>query len=108
MPQVKLAKPQGKASTKITIALPDELLLWADVMATVRRLERNDVIRDAISRGLLLMQAENLRLTTADQRGAEDYSEKVGGVEGFKERIVESMRADEAELVRRHRELKDK
>lgn len=110
MPAVKTksgAKSQAKPSTKITISLPNEMLEWCDVMATVRRLERNDIIRQTIALGLILMQAENMRLAghgqEADEwfaaRGAgpeemEEYNRRVGGREGFVEKIGASMQAD--------------
>jgi hypothetical protein len=95
MPQVKSAgKAQAKPSTKITIALPDAMLEWAEQLASVRHLERNDVLRMALANGLLLMQAEGIRLTEEEKRGGEEYSAQVGGIEGFEQKIRASMQAD--------------
>jgi hypothetical protein len=67
-------------------------------MAAVRRLERNDVLRMALGNGLMLMQAESIRLTQQGSRVAEEYSQEVGGIEGFKQEVLDSIVADAAKL----------
>jgi hypothetical protein len=104
-PVKTVGKAQSKASSRITIAFPDELLEWADLMAASRRLERNDVIRSALAVGLLVMQAETIELTERGRRladaQADAYSERVGGVEGFKKKVHAAIDRDAAEVVSR-------
>lgn len=118
MPAVKTksgARSQAKPSMKITISLPVELLEWCDAMATVRRIERNDVIRQTIALGLIGMQAENMRLSGRSDEvdawaasqgfGPEEmqrYHDHVGGVDGFFEKI-RAGRAADAEKATRQR-----
>ncbi len=103
MRQAKQIKSAGRSvekgsTSKITISLPDGMLQWAEVMAAVRRLERNDVLRMALGNGLMLMQAESIRLTQQGSRVAEEYSQEVGGIEGFKQEVLDSIVADAAKL----------
>lgn len=117
MPAVRMksgARSQVKPSTKITISLPNELLEWCDLVATVRRLERNDIIRQSIALGLIGLQAENMRLAGAGTEvdawfaaqgvGPDEmakYAEQVGGTEGFVEKIRVAREAD-AEEASKH------
>jgi hypothetical protein len=51
-----MAKP--KTAQRVTFSVPAELLRWADSLAEVMGLDRYDVIRVAISQGLLVMQMQ--------------------------------------------------
>ncbi len=108
MRQAKQIKSAGRSvekgsSSKITIALPDGLLQWAEVMAAVRRLDRNDVIRMALGNGLMLMQAESIQVTEMGRQAAEGYSQQVGGIDGFKQEVLDSIVADAEKLKKQAR-----